>query len=373
MSGFGHYIPPGSRISGFDEMLEGLKRESRSNGHDVGRILTGDAFMAGHIPPVWLIRGIVQRGRLYACTSPTSHGKTAVWLFNACMIQAGRMIGNLTARQGNVLYLAGENPADLEARMHAMTMRYRLKPDQKPYILPHAFPMTEEECQALRHEIVGLGVPLSLIVGDTAASFFPSDDENDNVQAGTYARTLRALHLCDGNPAVVMLCHPIKTPDRKNLRPRGGGAWLNELDGNLTLWTEDKEITTLHWQDKIRGPDFNPVSYRLITVETGLIDEDEVPECSVVAEPIGEEEAADHAKQTLTNEDLVLRAMRDTPDASMSAIARQLGWINDVDEPLKAKVHRARANLEDAGMIDRARRGSPLRVSKRGSEYLDSI
>lgn len=345
----------------------------RPTRHRHGRILTGDEFMAGHIPPVWLIRGIVQRGRLYACTSPTSHGKTAVWLFNACMIQAGRDIGNLHTTKGNVLYLAGENPTDLEARMHAMTMHYKLKPHQKPYILPNAFPMTDEECEELRYEIGDVGVPFSLIVGDTAASFFPSDDENDNVQAGAYARTLRALHMCDGNPAVVMLCHPIKTPDRKNLRPRGGGAWLNELDGNLVLWTDDKEITVLHWQDKIRGPDFPPLSYRLRSVPTGLMDEDDVAEFSVVAEPIGEEEAANHAKQNLSNEDALLLAMRTMPDASLAALASHLGWVNDANEPLRAKAQRARVNLEDAGLLDRPRKGAPLRVSKKGLDYLDTL
>src|SRR5262245_10131572 len=81
------------------------------------RILSGADFIARHGPPVWLIDGIVQRSRLYACTSLTGHGKTAVWLFNACMIQAERMIGNREVFAGNVLFLAGENPADLEARM----------------------------------------------------------------------------------------------------------------------------------------------------------------------------------------------------------------------------------------------------------------
>ncbi len=80
------------------------------NPHHPGRILSGADFIASHVPPVWLIDGIVQRSRLYACTSLTGHGKTAVWLFNACMIHAGRMIGQLDIFQGNVLFLAGENP-----------------------------------------------------------------------------------------------------------------------------------------------------------------------------------------------------------------------------------------------------------------------
>ena len=61
----------------------------------LGRILSGADFAARHVPPAWLIDGIVQRSRLYTCTSRTDHGKTAVWLFNGCMIHAGRKIGSL--------------------------------------------------------------------------------------------------------------------------------------------------------------------------------------------------------------------------------------------------------------------------------------
>ena len=204
-----------------------------------GRILTGADFIARHVPPVWLIDGIVQRSRLYACTSLTGHGKTAVWLFNACMIHAGRMIGQLDVFQGNVLFLAGENPADLEARMIGMARAFNLPLNRLPYVLPGSFPLTEEEADALKRDIAGLGVPLALIVGDTASSFFPGDDENSNVQAGTYARTLRALNECDGNPAIMALCHPTKGASRSNLLPRGGGAFLNELDGNLVLWSHE--------------------------------------------------------------------------------------------------------------------------------------
>jgi hypothetical protein len=142
------------------------------DGKPPGRILTGAAFIARHVPPVWLIDGIVQRSRLYACTSLTGHGKTAVWLFNACMIHAGRMIGQLNVFPGNVLFLAGENPADLEARMIGMARAFNLPLNRLPYVLPGSFPMTEEEADSLKVSIAGLGVPLAMIVGDTASSSF---------------------------------------------------------------------------------------------------------------------------------------------------------------------------------------------------------
>jgi hypothetical protein len=336
------------------------------------RILAGADFIAGHVPPIWLIDGVVQRGRLYACTSLTGHGKTAVWLFNACMIQAGRMIGQLDVFPGNVLILAGENPADLEARMIGMADAFKLSPRQLPYVLPGSFPMTEEEADALKRDIAGLGVPLALIAGDTASSFFPGDDENSNVQAGTYARTLRTFTECDGHPAVVVLSHPVKNASRSNLLPRGGGAFLNELDGNLALWSDSPgEVTELHWCGKIRGPDFSPFGYRLRPVPTGLTDERDRPEMTIVAEPMSEEAVADHAKQTLANEDVVLRALRDHPEWSWAQIAREAGWVGNDGKPERWRVQRALKSLADDRLIDRRRKGERWWLTDKGEKAIN--
>ena len=216
--------------------------------------------------------------------------------------------------------------------------------------------MTEEEADALKRDIAGLGVPLALIVGDTASSFFPGDDENSNVEAGTYARTLRSFAECAGTPAMVALCHPTKGASRSNLLPRGGGAFLNELDGNLPLVPRPGEVTELHWCGKIRGPDFSAFGYRLRQVPTGLIDEKSREEMTIVAEPMTEEAVADHAKQTLANEDVVLRALRDHPDWSWAQIARETGWVDDDDRPERWKVH-GTAN---------ARRRQTHRTAKKG-------
>ena len=336
------------------------------------RILLGADFIARHVPPVWLIDGIMQRSRLYACTSLTGHGKTAVWLFNACMIHAGRMIGQLDVFRGNVLFLAGENPADLEARMIGLARTFDLPLSRLPYVLPGAFPLTEEEADALKKDIAALGVPLALILADTASSFFPGDDENSNVQAGQYAHTLRGLSECDGNPAVVALCHPTKSASRTNLLPRGGGAFLNELDGNLTLWSDSVgEVTHLHWQGKIRGPDFSPLSYRLRPVPTGLTDEKDRSEMTIVAEPMTEEAAADHREQTLANEDVVLRALRAQPGRSFAQIASDTGWVADDGRPEKWRVQRTIERLAEGKLVIQDRPGGKWRVSEKGNKELD--
>jgi hypothetical protein len=334
------------------------------------RIRIGDDFVTSFTPPDWLIDGIVQRGRLYACTSLTGHGKTAVWLYIACMVHAHRMIGNLDVTAGHVLYIAGENPEDLKARMHGMIGCFSLKPAQLPFVLPAAFPMTDDEADALIKDIKALGVPLALIVGDTASSFFPGDDENDNVQAGTYARTLRRLTLeVPGNPTVVALCHPVKNATKGNLLPRGGGAFLNELDANLTLWSESRgEVTEMHWQGKIRGADFVPLGYRLRPVPTGFIDHRDRDVMTIVAEPMSEEAVADHAKQTLANEDVVLLALRDHPEWSYADIAENAGWVDDGGKPMKPRVQRAIRALAEDKLIVQPRRGARWELTDKGEK-----
>jgi hypothetical protein len=338
-----------------------------------GRILSGAEFIARHVPPVWLIDGIVQRSRLYACTSLTGHGKTAVWLFNACMIHAGRMIGQLETFRGDVLFLAGENPADLEARMIGMAKAFNLPLDRLPFVLPGAFPLNDEEAEVLKRDIAALGVPLAMIVGDTASSFFPGLDENDNVQARTYAHTLRGLISgCLGSPAVMALCHPTKNADRRTLLPRGGGAFLNELDGNTALWSDSPgEVTELHWCGKIRGPDFSPLGYRLRPVPTGLIDEKDREEMTIVAEPMSEEAVADHTKQTRTNEDTVLRALRDRPGQSWAQIAREAGWLTPDDQPERWRVQRAINALKADKLVRQKRKGDPWTLTDEGEKALD--
>ena len=105
---------------------------------------------------------------------------------------------------------------------------------------------------------------------------------------------------------MVVLCHPTKNASRSNLLPRGGGAFLNELDGNLALWSHSPgEVTELHWCGKIRGPDFSPLGYRLRPVPTGQTDEKDRPEMTIVAEPMSEEAVADHTKQALARHNLL--------------------------------------------------------------------
>jgi len=174
---------------------------------------------------------------------------------------------------------------------------------------------------------------------------------------GGHARTLRTLTELPGQPCVLVLCHPIKNAaDQTQLLPRGGGAFIAEMDGNLTLWRTD-EATELWHTGKLRGPGFEPMTFRLekITCDV-LVDKKgrHIPTVRAVA--ISESDKDDLARTTRSNEDRLLAAMLE-PGRSIEALATACGWISSNGEAQKSKAHRILKSLEKAGLV-RLHRGT---------------
>lgn len=333
--------PPGSNTD-----YDGADRDSHTappkdkiphpeTGNPAYPLLDAAAFMATFTNPDYLIDGIVQRGRVHALTSMTGHGKTALALYAACSIAKGWDIGNIEVVQGEVIFLAGENPDDLCGRFFAACQHYNINPADLPIrVMPGNFPMDADTAETLKQQIDATERPPALIIADSAAAYFPGDDENHNVQMGAFARNLRVLTRCKGNPAVLTLCHPVKAAGKENLLPRGGGAFLNEIDVNLTLWADAQETTTLHWQGKIRGADFQPVNFCLKQVK--LLEKTDAkgrPFVSIVAALQTTEQAEKAVTQATTDENTVLEWLRRAPGISMSDIARNASWHTEKGDP----------------------------------------
>jgi hypothetical protein len=310
--------------------------------------LTTRQFMNTFTAPDYLVDGIIQRGRLYALTSPIGHGKTAVALYLACMIAAGRNMGGIEIEQAPILFLAGENPDDLCARVHGTAQEYGIDPDTLPItFLSGNFPLGADAAELLRKAIDDTGQRFGMIIGDSVAAFFPGDNENDNVQMGAAARAWRVLTKCQGNPALIALSHPVKNANHENLQPRGGGAFIAEIDANLTLWANEDRLTTqLHWQAKIRGPDFSPVSFSLTPINLDAVrDKKGRLFKSVVAQLQTAEAAEKAAKATISDENVVLEQLRRYPGIAVRTIAENAGWTRD-GKHNSTKVHRLLNSLK---------------------------
>jgi archaellum biogenesis ATPase FlaH len=210
----------------------------------------------------YTIDGVVRRGRIYTLTGPTGDGKTALCMTAALAVATGRAdILGLDVEKGRVLYLAIENPEDTVSRFTIAQHFHRiLNPTLHNRLFIVKSKATPEAVFAALKDLAKSG-PFALVIVDTLAAFFDGTDMNDNVAVGSFMRRLRALTTVLGNPAIVVPAHPTKLAAQGSLIPYGGGAIVNEVDGNLTLWRRGN-VCRLHWQTKFRGPDFAPVFYR---------------------------------------------------------------------------------------------------------------
>lgn len=326
-------------------------------------LVSSAAFVAGFMPPDYLVDGMLQRRFCYSITAPTGSGKTAVALLFSASTALGIPIGEYLVERGRVLYLAGENPDDIRMRWLAMAENLKFDIDAiDVHFLPGVFKLSEIEGR-IKAEVEAIG-PVALVVVDTSAAYFEGDAENDNVQMGAHARRLRSLVTLPGEPCVLIACHPVKNAGPDNLIPRGGGAFVAEVDGNLTC-TKTDSVVTVHWQGKFRGPDFAPVSFNLMSVTAPRLKDSKGRTIStVVAKPLSERERSEAEAMTRTNEDALLIAIADNERASMAGLAMALQWIARDGKPAKARVQRSAERLKKGGYVKDAR--GTLELSDKG-------
>lgn len=339
-----HPVP--ARVSrGTVPSSEGDKKRS-----DAPLLVDACDWLAASTPPVYVVEGIIQRGHLCALTAVTNHGKTAVGLALAVCVATGKKFAGKDIQQGKVLILCGENPDGFRTRLLATLEAMGLERGDVAgliTVLPLALRIGEYAEQIVQ-EARAQGGEYALVLVDTSVSYFTGDNEDDNLQARNHAWHLRALVELPGHPAVIANCHPTKSADRDSLLPRGGGAFLNEIDVNLTVWAEG-ESATLHWHRKKRGPDFDPIPFEF---HGKTIEEHGVRVPTVVAVHITEQRADEIRSQRSQEEDRLLHALLHSPNESFPGLAIHCGWNGD---KAKSKVSRVMGRLKDDQLVKKHR------------------
>jgi AAA domain/RepB DNA-primase from phage plasmid len=345
---------------------------------------TSAQFVAGFVPPDYLIDGLLQRRYVYSMTAPTGSGKTAVALRIAAHVAMGAPMAGREVEKGRVLFFAGENPDDVRARwimlceqLHARIIingrecrEKGVDPDAMDVVfMPYTLTLSEKKIRERIDAEAAEHGPFSLLIVDTSASYYPGDDENDNVQLGKHARMLRTFINLPGGPTVLVTCHPTKTPNMDNLLPRGAGAFLAEIDGNLVVIKDPATMTvevTTH--GKFRGPDFAPFSFSLVAGQSEkLVDTKGRAIWSIFARPITNEEVETLKESGRSDQDAVLRAMLDQPGRSLLELAGHLHWLTQQGEPSKQKVHRVMMKLKQAKLVEQGRDERYV-LTKKGNE-----
>jgi hypothetical protein len=334
-------------------------------------IQTSADFVREFTPPDYLVDGMLQRRFCYSATARTGEGKTAIAMRIAAHVATGRSLGNLEVGKGSVLYFAGENPTDIQMRWLGLTQAMGLDPAAADvHFLSGAFPLSEI-AERVTAEIDRKGLRPALVVVDTSAAYNFGDDENSNAQAASHARQLRSLTMLPGGPCVIVLCHPTKRAGDDDLIPRGGGAFLAEVDGNLAIRKADS-LVVVTAQGKFRGPEFSPLSFELATVTHPRLRDTRgrnVP--TVIARPVDDAGKTQLEISTRHDEDEVLKAIYRAPGSSLSDIARQIGWLLRGGAPHHMKVKRAAITLQKEKMVEEHRGG--WRLTQKGQRELNDM
>jgi hypothetical protein len=273
--------------------------------------------------------------------------------------------------QGCVLYFASENAVDVQARWIAMAQHFQFNVDTIDVHFVSGATKLSEIAERITIEAQALG-DLALVIVDTSAATFEGDDENSNVHVMEHAKRMRSLSSLRGGPTVLVLCHPTKRAAADDLIPRGGGAFLAEIDGNLCARKSDIAVE-VHWAGKFRGMDFAPMLFRLdpVTAER-LKDRRGRSIGTVVATPLDDAGRAAIVAAGRRDEDTVLQAIEAHPGASLAELAKSLGWTYGRDSrPNKMKVKRAIENLVRAKLAVEHR--GAWRVTPKGQQELNIL
>jgi hypothetical protein len=356
-------------------------QQGRANGPidakpGVPPMLPASEFVAGYVAPHYLIDGLIQCGRCYSLTGPTGHGKTAVGVAVAVAKAKGLTLAGRRVDPGRVIYLAAETPDDVRGRMILIAERLALDLDSLPlFFVPGAFNLADGFSDLEGHVKSIGGASLAII--DTGAAFLAAtngSDENDNLAALRFALELRAITRLPGQPTALALMHPTKYATRDSLLPRGGGAFLNEMDGNLTVWADgDRETTELSWAGKLRGPSFEPITFALETGTCGaLVDAAGRQIPTVWAYPASAQRADQAADRQRSDEDALLLTMAHAPVGSLATWAKALAWMLSSGEPAKYRVERTIKRLAADKLVTKKReRWTLTKAGKAEAERLE--
>ncbi|MET4208923.1 AAA family ATPase [Bradyrhizobium sp. LA2.1] len=310
---------------------------------------SGD-FVRGFVPPDYVVDGIFQRRFCYSITGKTGSGKTAVGLLLMAHMIVGRPLAGREVTKGTVLYLAGENPTDVQMRWLGLTQQMGIDPAAADvHFIDGVVPLSQK-VEEIKKEVTNSKLELTAVFVDTCAAFFEGDDDNNNVQMGDYARLLRSLTELPGGPAVFVLCHPTKRAGDDDLIPKGGGAFLNEVDGNVGV-RKDETLVAIAVQGKFRGPEFAPMHFELASVLHPLLRDSRgrsLP--TVIARALDGAALAARDVASERDEDVLLRTIDKHPRKGYREVAKVMACS-------ESRVYRLGKKLETQKLIKAERNG----------------
>jgi hypothetical protein len=250
---------------------------SASHFGDSPVIRNGLEFMNSAKAPEFILEKVIQKGQIYTFTAKWGHGKTALGLTMAMHIAAGIDFAGFQVKRSKVLYLAGENPADVQLRTITICKEYGINPsDIKDWIYfsEKSFAINDKP---IKDEFVTEAKKITsvdLIFVDTGPAHSEIEEENANSKMHKVAVAMREMANDFSESAMMVFMHPTQGATQDTLRSRGGGAFAGQVDGELLAWQDPftKQIKFWH-SSKFRGGGFEPVYFDLKRVELDGFDD----------------------------------------------------------------------------------------------------
>lgn len=246
-------------------------------------------FMSEMKPKFWILQKVLAKGWLYALAASPGAGKTAVALLLTLRAAMGQQFMGRKVSRSKVLYLCGENPQDVRGRFDALLRRHNMTladVDGRVFFTKTPFNIDDKQdldafiADARRHG------PFDLCIIDTQKAHSGAEDEDNNSESHELAQAMRRLGAGIGDPCILTLSHPTKTPTRETLLPRGGSSFTGSIDGVICLWREGRGAPSemFSHKDKFRGKAFEGELFRLDEDEhPTLLDNFGDPDVTVVA------------------------------------------------------------------------------------------
>jgi hypothetical protein len=179
---------------------------------------------------------------------------------------------------------------------------------------------------------------------------------NDNESILAYVMRLRVLTTLPGQPSVLVLCHPTKNATEDDLQPYGGGATVNEIDGNLTLWKSTQ--VKLHHTDKLRGPTFEPKYFRIEKLSCPeIVDKRGRQILLPVMRPCTEMDVEERSTQEGNTELALLRAIIENEKGTQREWAFRIGKSQSSLQYLLKKLAKAKHISENFGKWKPTKKG----------------
>jgi len=356
-----------------DELLRGRPSIWDEKDADRGPI-NGADWIRAYQPPEYLWDGVLHKSILAALTGHSGGGKTAFGVPFAVSAALGRDLAGRAMQPGRVVYVAAENPHDVQTRLVGTAQAIGIDPEAlRDNLFILAGPRGASFLLGELDRLAADEGDLSLVVIDTSAAVFEGEDENSNVEAQRHAEALRRINSLPGKPTALVLMHPRHGATRDNLIPRGASALLAALDANFTIWKGDDDVVELGFT-KLRGAPFDPLLFDLVRYElSGYLDSRGRPVTAGIALPNSSSHDGElkRRREHIDAGNLVLRKVKAHGYTSMVDLARQCLWIGPDGQAQKWKAQRALERLEKDRLVEKWRDG--YRLTKPGEREAEKL